>query len=245
MFFTCSRPCELLNQKSDKDKCGLRWKDLIYVKTGSEDDPIRYWQIFIRHFKNQRHRAVPKEIWLGSSKCAKCKDGRGHCAAFCHYLDPFTLLYWVRRRRKALMRDSRLSLARRMKLSVYDDAKVFVLSTGWELRTHETSFYIKEFVRLCHLLEPKRYSEYSLRVGGTTQAAAAAIPDGYTYAWVDWSPSKLPDAARRYCRPAKEELLKMPYYMLHGFVSTNGQCTIPSDARAQFRDLWAECNYKD
>ena len=189
----------------------------------------------MRHFKNIRHEAVPKEIWIGSTSC-----GRLSCPAQCRYIDPFTLLWWVRERRRRLLNSATLTPYQRSALSLDPDAKVFVLFNGEELFTTSTTKYVKEVALLNHLTELNRYTEYSLRVGGTTQAATASIPDGYTYSWVQWSKNKLPDSAKGYMQPSLQQMIRMPEYLLHGFVSQPGQTCIPVNSTALVRDIWHE-----
>ena len=81
---------------------------------------------------------------------------------------------------------------------------------GSEMVTTSTNSIIREVAILSKLAEIERYTEYSLRVGGTTQASAAAITNGFQYTWVLWSKNRLPDSARGYCRPSKQDLLRMP-----------------------------------
>lgn len=230
-FITFSRPCEVLNQPSDDDKCGLRWKDVEFIE---QSPTVRYWRILVRHFKNQRHRGVPKEIWLGDASC-----GIFRCPTGCRYINPFWLLHFVRERRLSHLES--MSPTRRQALDVTGDAKVFVRWDGTEMLTTSTRHIIQDVIRINDLSEPHRFSEYSNRVGGTTQASAAAIPDGYQYAWVGWSKSNLPDSAKGYCRPGNQKLLRMPFYLLHGFTATNGHDATPRHDPAMFRDLWDEC----
>ena len=232
-FISFSRPGELLNPAKDPEKHGLRWRDVQFCRTASD---VRYCSVSIRHYKNQPNREVPKVIWLASSFC-RVKN----CPSLCRVIDPYTLLYWMHRRRRRMLRNPNLPAAARRGLSLAPDAKVFVLSDGSELFTDSTSVYIKNVARQNALTEITRYTEYSLRVGGTTQASAAMIPDGFQYTWVGWSKTKLPDSGRGYCRPSLEDLMWMPFYMLHGFTATKGQCVIPTQGPAFFRDLWAEC----
>ena len=231
-FVTFSRPCELLNQPADKFKCGLRIKDCKLV----ESEGKIYYKIIIRHFKNQRFRGEPKEIWLGDAWC-----GREKCACGCRYLNPFWLLGFVLRRRRRIIEEGPISGERLRALSLDDDAKLFVRFDGSEMLTTQTKSLVHHIVIFNKILEVSLYSDYSMRVGGTTQASAAVIPDGFQYAWVGWSKEKLPDAAKGYCRPSHEDMLLMPFYLLHGFTATKDKCTPPpAHVPAMIRDLWAE-----
>ena len=229
-FITFSRPCEVLNQPSDNDKCGLRWKDVVYTRRGE----LRFWRILIRHFKNQRHRGVPKEIWLGDAWC-----GLKRCPCMCRLINPFWLLHFVRKRRLAALPS--MSPRRRKALAVTGEAKVFVLWNGDEMLTTSTRAIIHDVAIISGLTEVTRFTEYSNRVGGCTQASAAVIPDGYQYAWTGWSKDKLPDSARGYCRPGNQDLVRMPFYILHGFTATNGHDATTEHVPGMFRDLWSEC----
>jgi len=106
------------------------------------------------------------------------------------------------------------------------------------MTTSNTKPVIAQMARICRVLEPECYSEYSLRVGGATNCSAAGIPDALMYRYVGWDPSQLPDIAKRYQRPTLEMRLEMQNYMLHGFVQDNGQCHGIRHLPGMIHDPW-------
>jgi hypothetical protein len=105
----------------------------------------------------------------------------------------------------AAMHDRQGVIARppqqRLNLNTQADDHIFVRSTGTVMTTRNTKRVIQDMAHMVGVLEPEKYSEYSLRVGGATHCTAAGIPDGLMYRYVGWDPSRLPDSGRRYVRP--------------------------------------------
>lgn len=211
LFITISRPCEILNRPCDKQKLGLRLKDIRHKILYD----AKYWELTVWHYKNQKARRVPKIVTIAPSICR-----RRHC--ICRIINPYKLLYEVVRRRQRLTRNV-YTKAQRENLTNHADSQFFVRSNGTPMTTNNTKSIIAEMTRICEVLEPQCYTEYSLRVGGATCCSAAGIPDALMYRYVGWDPSNLPDIAKRYQRPPLELRLQMQFFMLHGFVMDNGR----------------------
>lgn len=226
MFLTMSRPCELLNRRSDKNKNGLRIRDIVYVRQYA----YRYYQLKILHFKNQAARRVPKTVTIAPAVC-------GTALCLCTLINPFQLITECLRRR-ATMADHLISTKQRANLTIDAASHFFVHSDGSVMTTSNTKPVIAQMAQICRVLEPECYTEYSLRVGGATNCSAAGIPDALMYRYVGWDPSQLPDIAKRYQRPTLEMRLRMQHYMLHGFVQANGRCHGIRHLPGMIHDPW-------
>lgn len=187
----------------------------------------------VLHFKNQRARRVPKELTISNTRCNRGKNCN------CYYINPYHLFYVLLKRREQLYSHPNLTCRQRRNLNTKPDDHVFVRSTGTVMTTRNTKRVIQDMARMVGVLEPEKYSEYSLRVGGATHCTAAGIPDGLMYRYVGWDPSRLPDSGRRYIRPPLELRLRFPYFLLHGFIDeSNNQHPIVV-VPGLFHDPWA------
>jgi hypothetical protein len=227
LFITISRPCEILNRPCDAKKLGLRLKDIRYRKQFD----YRWWELKVWHFKNQKSRRVPKTVTIGKSSCK-----RRNC--MCRIINPFKLLHEVNRRRQILAQHT-VTSKQKLNLKNTGNNLFFVRSNGTPMTTRNTKPIIQEMARICRVLEPEQYTEYSLRVGGATHCSAAGIPDALMYRYVGWDPSHLPDIAKRYQRPTLEMRLQMQYYMLHGFESDSGRNHGIRHIPGMIHDPWA------
>ena len=234
LFTTLSRPCELLKSPGNATKRGLRYSDFRYRRPGK----ARYWRLMVLHYKNQRARRVPKELTISDTRCSHGKRSNGtHCN--CYYINPYHLFYVLLKRREQLYRRPNLSRRQLRNLNTTADDHIFVRSTGEIMTTRNTNDVIRDMARTLGVLEPEKYSEYSLRVGGATHCTAAGIPDGLMYRYVGWDPSRLPDSGRRYVRPPLELRLRFPYFLLHGFVNEFNKQHPVTVVPGLFHDPWA------
>ena len=211
LFTTLSRPCELLRKPGDEDKPGMCFKDFKY------HDPkgYHYFILKVRHYKNQRKRMEPKELIIANTLC-----GKKSCD--CRLINPYHLFYILIKRRNKLAKSTHLNKIQKTQLQCNRNNKIFVHFSGEEMTTKNTKAIIKHMALIVQVLEPEKYSEYSLRVGGATHCTAAGIPDALMYRCVGWDPSKLPDSAKRYQRPTLELRIQFPYFLLHGFKDAFG-----------------------
>lgn len=210
LFLTLSRPCELLRRPGDETKMGLKWGDFKY-----KNHHAHYFLLKVWHFKNQKARREPKDLTLSNTSC-------GSTSCDCWLINPYKIFYVLLKRRQELASRQHLTKRQRKHLPTSKDNYIFVRQSGHELTTKNTKIIIEDMARVTKVLEPHKYTEYSLRVGGATHCAAAGIPDALMYRYVGWDPTRLPDSARRYQRPTLEMRLQFPHAMLHGFTNEFG-----------------------
>ena len=227
-FLTMSRPCELLRKPSDDHKFGLKFADFQY------HNPYdwHFYKLKVWHYKNQRSRRLPKDLLISDTRC-------GDTTCHCTIVNPYILLYVLLKRRKILAKMPHQTALQRRMLPDHPKNPIFVRRSGHELTTRNTGSIISHLAQVSRVLEPEKYTEYSLRVGGATHCTAAAIPDGLMYRYVGWDTRALPDSGSVYKNPTLELKLRFPYFMLHGFVDYFGRQYPLHPQPAIFHDPWA------
>eukprot|EP01083_Nonionella_stella_P150920 481564_1 len=184
MFFSISRPCELLFTDKTEDpeldiiRTGLRWGDVKF-----ENQHLKYTQQYmtlkIEWFKNQQFRGEPKLIHMAPPTCG---DKTHECA----FLDFYGMYKVYQQRRVKLYAQARThfeshrrcwSKAKQQKqrqylfnLRVTSDAFVFVYSNGKVLTPSDLSKVMKQLAATIKLKNPKAYPSYALRIGATSLA---------------------------------------------------------------------------
>ena len=93
---------------------------------------------------------------------------------------------------------------------------LFVDMEGKTISTKYLSSIAKEIAKTALILDEKRYTSYSLRIGGTTAASQRGIPHPKILKYVGWSNSRLADCAQRYMRYGPHDLCLVPFHMIHG-----------------------------
>ena len=227
LFITMSRPCEILNKPGDNTKNGLTFNDWKYRNPPG----AHYFQLSVLHYKNQKSRLTPKELTLSSTSC-------GSDSCNCRYINPYYLFYVLISRRRKLSKLPSLNQKQLTNLQTKRHNHLFVRRCGTIMTTTNTKPIIKHMISTIQVLEPHKYSEYSIRVGGATHCTAAGIPDALMYRYVGWDPRQLPDSAKKYIRPPLELRLKTPFFMLHGFTDSFGKHHKVLPACGLFHNPW-------
>ena len=233
MFVTMSRPSELINAPHSLDCNGLLCRDIQYIRQGR----VKHFKISILHYKNQEFDGVPKTIYLASSKL-HCSDRECRCRIF----DPHRLLYIYIKRRVELFQQKAHLFAR--DISFKPSNKFFLKRDGRELTTNSARRIIREMVEVNQLLEPHRYKEYSVRMGGATHSSLQAIPHEIIQAYVIWSRNQMQCASIGYIRPKPELLLQLSSMMIHGFVTEAGVRLTRTRSPGYVYNPWAKNNQR-
>ena len=212
-FITMSRPCELINSPSSKDYHGLLCKHATYHK---HRVPRKHFLFLVGHYKNQAFKKDPKQIYLTSTRTGCTKK-----PCICQIINPFNLLYIYKERRQRMYEKEYFPDLKR-KLALSPNNKLFVRQNGLEATTIWAKTIVDDLIRFNRVMEPDRYKQYSLRIGGSTLASQMGIPHEIIQALVKWMRNNLPTASVGYIRPTPEDAMVIPGMMLHGYITKAG-----------------------
>ena len=204
-FFTASRPSEIVKSTDGYNESGLLWKNC-----GLRRDPRTkkkmHFLLTVMKYKNQQFRAEPKVIPLATAR-KTCR----HQECVCKWLDPVRLLaQYMTRRSKLAEKNSKLKT-----LQKKAENPLFVFKNGRQVTTAHLGRFAKKIAEVNAVLEPKRFTGYSFRVGGTTLASIQGIEKALILQYVKWAENKLPDASHHYTVNSEEELSLMARRMIH------------------------------
>ena len=92
---------------------------------------------------------------------------------------------------------------------------LFVKENGNPVNTSDITQIAKNIANINQIVNPKNYTAYSLRIGGTTRASIVGIEHPKILKYVGWTNSRLADCAQRYMRYAPYQLAIIPFQMIH------------------------------
>ena len=222
-FFTMSRPCELLMSTSSPSRLtGILVRD--YHRIYDNEFKIPMIELTINVYKNQVSRKIQKKIYFCSTQC------KSQSPCVCSKCNPYNLLILLLKQRQSMVNTAvneyndpttpfhkKHSLFNKIqRLRLKPSNHLFVDKEGKTITTKYLSNIAKEIVNETHILDSKRYTAYSLRIGGTTTASRRGIPHPKILKYVGWSNSRLADCAQRYMRYGPHDLCLVPFHMIHG-----------------------------
>ena len=115
------------------------------------------------------------------------------------------------------------------KLQIKSNNHVFVWQSGQIVTTRDLTKIVKKVVTINDINEPNRYTAYSLRIGGTSAASNANIPQPKILKFIGCAPSRLPNISMRYMRYTQDQLKLLPYEILHEALQQNNKQNITFD----------------
>lgn len=246
-WFTCSRPCEILPTKNNTAR-GLKFKHVKFVV--DKQNGVDILKLQIESYKNQTSHQISKVINISTTTCQQ----RFINQCSCRYLNPYGLIRKMIKERKKLLQSlkykregdylltikQRSELDERIKnLEMGEDNYLFMHSSGKPVLMKNLSELTEEIVNVNDILETQRYKNYSLRIGGTTQASIAGVDHTVILKYVGWKNSRLADCAQRYMRYPDYLLSRVPFEMIHGALKSS-QYRRPRNAPYKIYDPWSE-----
>ena len=221
-FFTMSRPCELVASKQANNRLkGLTLGD--FSRIFDKQNKIPMIRLTMHAFKNQKSRMIKKQIYFASANC-KMKH-----KCICQQINPYDLLILLNKRRDILAQN----LYRKIKegdknqiqikqlTETYEKLRLkpknplFVKANGNPVNTSDITQIAKNITNINQIVNPRNYTAYSLRIGGTTRASVVGIEHPKILKYVGWTNSRLADCAQRYMRYAPHQLAIIPFQMIH------------------------------
>ena len=198
MYFTASRPNELIDVPRNKRKNGISTEDIVIFKR----HPLRrsLIKIIVRSIKNAATFKDHKIIPFGVTTC-----GNPKCPHRCDILDPFGLFITVLRRMKEVRGYSPAT-----------KNPIMRWKCGRLVKYRDVRKICHAIVQKNQITDGSRYTPYSMRIGGTTRASLAGINHSIILDYVHWSTNNMPDSGRGYIRAGDDTLKNVPFDMIHG-----------------------------
>ncbi len=203
-FITMCRPCELVLSKWGNRHKGISFFDISKLTVNNK----KVVDVTVKQHKSMRRKKDPKHTFITNTFC-------GSLTCKCNILNPYKLFsaYVIRRIKLQKLKNKKVMTAE----------NIFVWTSGHRVNTTDITKLVKEIVNTNNipLNERHRYTSYSLKIGGATQACAMGIDHIMLLKFVGWSDSFLKDSSMSYIRPKIELLVQVPFQMIHGTPNTN------------------------
>ena len=207
-FLTASRNCELLSMESSSTKLGLRHENF---KKRMPKLKLRTMLLEIVSFKNQKVRSIPKRILIGNPACGS----PANCP--CYIVNSVTHLLLYLEQKKLISSQRTYNLALKEK---HVRNHVFVWENGYPITTKDLCKIVREMIEVNKLSQPKRYTPYSLRIGGTTFHISKYMSKTEVMNFVGWAVTK-GNRSARYTRYSDEQKSSFIKRSLHNRASSN------------------------
>lgn len=194
---------------NDLFKTGLRYGDFEIYNSDSNVNN-HYYKLYIRYFKNRKHKKSIKTCWLGNSNCFHKYIPNSNQICPCKLINPYLLFTWFLYRTK-----------HNPKYKKSPKANVFVYSNGNVFSTYNLNKLAKQIATVNNLPQIHRYTGYSFRITGTTLSTINNVPQPKLLRFVGWKPSHMPNVSFRYMRYNDLQLADFIYELIHGHNEMN------------------------
>ncbi len=224
-FFSLTRPVELIYSNKTENKeweiitTGLLWEHITHENTSGKYIDS-YLQVVIPWYKNQKHREVPKVMYMSPPIC-----GNKECdCCLVDFVEMFLVL--KKRSQKAYVKLKQQATLKRKKSAKMDKMlkNCNVIPSNYVLVSHEGIIYryshisaiINDLKNTLNLQHKKQITPYSARIGSVSLCRQQEIDVLKIIKYVIWSVESLPHISARYMAIGIDKLKILPFEMIHG-----------------------------